>query len=226
MAVFCMTLAAATVNVIGKWDVTATGRNGQTYKMELEIKSARGQLSGTLSSGSGSTVIEDVKLEGRELTYKMKIGETPFQAKLTVSEGSLNGTYTGPNGKGGTIVAVPPGPPFATMSEGTFRHLAVSTVRPDFPQEALHAHQSGLAVAEVTVNEQGEISKIDIIEAAAPSLGKALEAAVKQWRFNPIISDGKPITLMSKITYYFLLVNGKPKVMSPDENFSVRQPER
>ncbi len=100
----CASLAAAS-GVAGKWNVTAQGSNGQEYKMELVLQDEGGKLTGTMSGVMGSVAIEDVKLAGNELTYKLPVGESTYAIKVTVSGDTMKGNYTGPDGQTGAVTA-------------------------------------------------------------------------------------------------------------------------
>ena len=45
----------------------------------------------------------------------------------------------------------------------------------------------------LTINADGSVSKVDVVESVAPELDAAAVAAAKQWRFKPALACGKPI---------------------------------
>jgi TonB family protein len=94
-----------------------------------------------------------------------------------------------------------------SLSEGTPRPLAAITllpldgggalktdksVQPAYPQEAVMAIAEGTVVLEVAVDERGRVSSVRILRSVHPSLDKAAEDALRQWRFTPPIEEGKP----------------------------------
>jgi TonB family protein len=94
-----------------------------------------------------------------------------------------------------------------SLSEGTPRPLAAITllpldgggalkidksVQPAYPQEALTAIAEGTVVLEAAVNERGVVSSVRILRSVHPSLDKAAGDALRQWRFSPLIEEGKP----------------------------------
>jgi len=45
----------------------------------------------------------------------------------------------------------------------------------------------------LTINADGSVGKVDVVESVAPELDAAAVAAAKQWRFKPALACGKPI---------------------------------
>ena len=97
-----LTLASA-ADVAGKWDFTAQAPNGREYKLELALKQDGGKLTGTMTSPQGTIDIQDAKLEGNDLTYKVQAGEALVAIKLTVSGDSMKGNFSMPDGTTGPV---------------------------------------------------------------------------------------------------------------------------
>ena len=94
-----------------------------------------------------------------------------------------------------------------SLNEGAPRPLAAITllpldgggtlktaksVQPAYPQEALTAIAEGTVVLEAAVDERGAVSSLRILRSVHPSLDKAAGDALKQWRFEPLMVEGKP----------------------------------
>lgn len=103
------------------------------------------------------------------------------------------------------------------FSGRSLRTITETTVVPLYPQDAIKARQTGVAVALVTVTEKGVVSKVEVLEAPSPSIGGSLSDALSQWRFKTATVDGHVTGYTGKVTYYFLFQNGKPAVLSPDQ---------
>lgn len=96
---------ACAADVAGRWNVIATSPSGsRQYNLTLELKEEAGKLSGTMSSPDGTFALQDVKLEGAQLTYTLPAG-SGYKVKLTLADGSMKGTYTGNDGATGPAVA-------------------------------------------------------------------------------------------------------------------------
>lgn len=69
---------------------------------------------------------------------------------------------------------------------------------PDYPKEAIAAHQSGHLVMKVLVDEQGEPKSAEVANAQPPEaaaiFGPTAITTVMQWRFNPARKAGQPVS--------------------------------
>jgi TonB family protein len=63
---------------------------------------------------------------------------------------------------------------------------------PVFPPEARREQVWGDVVMDVTLNEDGSVEQVDIIDGPA-LLVEAATTAVKQWRYHPLRVKGKPV---------------------------------
>jgi TonB family protein len=68
----------------------------------------------------------------------------------------------------------------------------LSKVMPVFPPEARREQVWGDVVMDVTLNEDGSVEQVDIIDGPA-LLVEAATTAVKQWRYHPLRVKGKPV---------------------------------
>jgi len=118
------------------------------------------------------------------------------------------------NGQQATAVAAS-----ATTSGAVLRSMAVKTVRPIYPEDALREHKSGVAVAEISISLKGTVTNVEILEAPSPSIGHAVERALQQWQFPP--TDGKngeiAVTLSGKMVFYFEMQGVRASVLLPSE---------
>ena len=99
--VTCVRPGAGGAAVAGKWKMTAQMPSGGEMKLDIEIKDESGKLSGTISPADGPVLpLQDVKLEGSELSFKVTADPGTYALKLTVSGNSMSGTFQGPDGSG------------------------------------------------------------------------------------------------------------------------------
>ena len=101
-------LMAATADVTGKWQLTATAPNGTEYKMELTLTEDAGKLGGTLSSERGALNLDEAVLAGDDLTMKFTIGSGQVSLKLAVANKQLKGTFATADGTTGQVAGVRP----------------------------------------------------------------------------------------------------------------------
>jgi len=103
-----------------------------------------------------------------------------------------------------------------TINEVTLRRSAIRKVMPVFPKEAIKANAQGVAVAQIRLDEKGEVSFAEILQAPHESIAKATADAVRNWAFYfNFTKDEKPICLKGKLTFYFVVENGTPLVRDP-----------
>lgn len=60
----------------------------------------------------------------------------------------------------------------------------------------------GAVIAEITVNEAGIVTDARVID-SIPLLDEAALKAVKEWRYDPTIVNGKPVPIKMNVTVRF-----------------------
>ena len=95
--------AAKAVSVAGHWNCDVKSGSGRLYKLQLDLAEEGGKLSGAITRSDGSAPVDDAKLEGNELSFKVAADGTVYTVKLTVEGETLKGSYTSPAGEGGSV---------------------------------------------------------------------------------------------------------------------------
>jgi TonB family protein len=75
---------------------------------------------------------------------------------------------------------------------------------PTYPVEATAAGIEGAVAAEITVNEQGIVTDARVLN-SNPVLDEAALKAVREWRYDPTIVDGKAVPVKMRVTVNFSL---------------------
>jgi len=101
------------------------------------------------------------------------------------------------------------------VSEISLRKLATKTVLPDFPEEAKKRGAKGVAVAQLEVDEKGDVAQVEVLEAPDPLIKKAVADATKQWKFKPSASSGEPVRIQGKLTFYYVIDRNEARVENP-----------
>jgi TonB family protein len=83
----------------------------------------------------------------------------------------------------------------------------VKQVDPVYPEEARKAGIEGVVILEAKADEQGNVMDARILRSVAP-LDQAAVHAVKQWKYEPMIIDGKPRKVVFTVTVRFVLKDG------------------
>lgn len=75
---------------------------------------------------------------------------------------------------------------------------------PIYPSDAQAAQIDGVVVAEITVNESGIVTDARVLK-SNPVLDEAALRAVKEWRYDPTIVEGKAVPVKMTVTVNFSL---------------------
>ncbi len=73
-----------------------------------------------------------------------------------------------------------------------------------YPVEAMAANIDGTVTAEITVNEQGVVADARVLN-SNPVLDEAALKAVREWRYDPTMVDGKAVPVKMTVTVNFSL---------------------
>jgi TonB family protein len=85
-------------------------------------------------------------------------------------------------------------------AEGSVLHR----VEPDYPEEARQQQIQGAVVLGVRAGRDGSIQEVKLLS-GQPLLADAAMAAVKQWRFKPLVVKGQTVEMQTTITLTFRL---------------------
>jgi len=126
-------------------------------------------------------------------------------------EGGVPGGVEGgvPGGVVGGIVGGLPGapaPPAKVIRIGgnVVAPKPIKKVMPEYPQLAASARITGIVVIEAHVGTDGRVLSADVLR-GAPLLNDAAVAAVKQWRYKPLLLNGEPTEFILTVTVNFNL---------------------
>lgn len=94
------------------------------------------------------------------------------------------------------------GPPIDIGS--TLKDFATSTPPPVYPANARNMRTMGVVKVEVTVNEKGEVAKVE--KTSGPALLQAAaQDAIRRWKFKPFVRDGHPVRATGFVSFNFKL---------------------
>lgn len=80
----------------------------------------------------------------------------------------------------------------------------IKQVSPIYPDEARKAGIEGVVIVEAKADEQGNVTGTRILR-SIPALDQAAVDAVKQWKYEPLLIDGKPRQVVFTVTVRFAL---------------------
>jgi protein TonB len=88
------------------------------------------------------------------------------------------------------------------ISGETLESYVIRKVPAMYPALARQARIEGLVVLSIVVDEKGEVQDVKAIS-GPPLLARSAEDALRHWRFRPIIIDGKPTQVESRVSMNF-----------------------
>lgn len=103
--------------------------------------------------------------------------------------------------------ATPPPSTAAATAPQTRKFELIKSVQPEYPQRALRQRIEGWVEIEFTVNTNGDVENVKVLN-ANPRRGefdREAIRAVQQWKFRPQISDGRPVAATARQRLNFTL---------------------
>lgn len=95
-----------------------------------------------------------------------------------------------------------PGYRILPISGGAAPRL-VNRIEPEYTAQARRARIQGKLVLECVVNSRGVPERVRVVLGLEPGLDSNAAAAVRRWRFEPAMKDGKPVPVRVAIEVSF-----------------------
>ena len=151
-----------------------------------------------------------------KFTAPIEVPETiepePAGMDLGVEGGVPGGVEGGvPGGVVGGVVGGLPAEPPRTEARpirvgGLIRAPKLQTrVEPKYPEIALAARTSALIILEATVRTDGRVQEVNVLR-GHPLFDQAAIDAVRQWRYQPLLLNGVPVSFIATVTLQFNIV--------------------
>ena len=160
-------------------------------------------------------VIEPVAKTTGELTLPREM-PTELTTEATTGTGSIGGVEGGVEGGvsggivGGIISSAPPPPPpppapvVPVRIGGQINTPAlVRRVEPVYPKMAAEAHLVGTVILEAVVGTDGCVESVKVLRSRTLLLDNSAIAALKEWRYTPLILNGIPTPFILTVTFTF-----------------------
>jgi periplasmic protein TonB len=108
---------------------------------------------------------------------------------------------------GGIISSVPPPPPAPVAPVRVGGQIntpaLVHRVEPIYPEVAAAAKLAGTVILEAVVGTNGSVESVNVLRSRNVLLDKAAVAALKQWRYTPLVLNGIPTPFVLTVTFTF-----------------------
>jgi len=92
---------------------------------------------------------------------------------------------------------------FGSVNGPRFLHREI----PVYPQIARRLGKEGKVILRLTINENGEVVNIEVIEFAPYGFTESAVDAVKKSKFSPAMKDGRPVACRAILPIRFILKN-------------------
>ncbi len=102
---------------------------------------------------------------------------------------------------------------FAQIAHDVVPPVVVHHVDAVYPPSALSERKHADVVLTVTVDADGHVSKVDVIESGGPDLDEAATVAARDWTFVPAMRDGKPVASRIKMPFHFAPPASPPELV-------------
>jgi TonB family protein len=102
----------------------------------------------------------------------------------------------------------PPGdrevPNAIRLAAGQQPPVKIKDAKPEYPQDAKDAGVQGIVILDATIDEQGDVANVRVVR-SVPMLDQAAMDAVREWKFQPALLNGKPVAVIVTMTVNFTL---------------------
>jgi protein TonB len=142
--------------------------------------------------------------------------EPPVASTVSTSTGGAGGVEGGVEGGvvggivGGMVGVVTPPPPPPPPAQAPVRiggqiktPALLHRVEPAYPDIAAAAHLTGLVILEAVVDTMGCVESVKVLRSGHPLLDREAVAALKQWRYTPLMLNGTATPFVLTVTFNF-----------------------
>ena len=80
----------------------------------------------------------------------------------------------------------------------------IQEVRPAYPVLAKQTRTQGVVVLDCVIDQQGNVTQMKVVS-GHPLLVPAAINAVRQWKYQPTLLNGEPVSVEMQVTVSFLM---------------------
>ena len=150
------------------------------------------------------TTTRTLTIDGRnvnELVDRATALQEQMAAVLAELQTLLDGIDRRADGSNGTVRI---GNGTVRIGNGVRPPRKIHDVPPAYPSAAREAGIEGLVLLDATIDPTGAVSDIEVLR-SVPELDQAAIEAVEQWRWEPTLVDGEPVSILLTVTVNFTL---------------------
>lgn len=101
----------------------------------------------------------------------------------------------------------PPAPKVVRVGGNLVAPKPIKKVSPEYPDLARTARLGAIIIMEAQVDTRGQVKTVNVLR-GHPLFDEAAVAAVKQWRYRPLLLNGEPTEFILTVTITFNLQSG------------------
>jgi len=188
------TKSPSTINLtLAPKDTSDVGANDVVQRASRSTVTERGSSSAATSAASSPAV--------KDVPRPMTVAEADLAAP-DPAEALKNNAAPVPQ----SVANPTPIFPFVALpvSQGVTGGRLTRKIEPIYPSEARTQHVEGPVMLDALVGEDGNVHEVTVTS-GSPLLAKAAADAVKHWRYQPFLLNGKPVSIHNQITIQFKL---------------------
>jgi TonB family protein len=76
-------------------------------------------------------------------------------------------------------------------------------INPIYPEHCKKEMIQGMVTLEITIDKEGKVGRIKVLNSPHPDLSQAAIDAIKQWKYEMVIRDGKRVPAVFPVTIHF-----------------------
>ena len=138
-------------------------------------------------------------LPGAQACFTGRIAGAPGIPKLAMSTGDKV-----------EVLSTNADPGFGAQAEvscgsGLTMPRVITEKKPQYTRDAMRAKVQGAVELQVVINPDGTVGQARVVKSLHPDLDEQSMLAVKQWRFEPGMKDGKAVPVLVTIEMTFAL---------------------
>ncbi len=94
--------------------------------------------------------------------------------------------------------------PVTPPATNAAQHEPIVDAQPTYPMLAQHMNVQGSVILQALIGTDGVVENLRVLSGPA-ILASAAQQAVREWRFKPILQDGRPVESKATITVNFTI---------------------
>ncbi len=171
-------------------------------KWDSERSAARARLATLPADNDTSATAPNVNTEPAGSEPKSVTPVNPVPTAVPSSDQVSAGAVGNSTTSGAAPEAQPAASANLPFELGSLNERATNRVLPSYPTSARNSGISGLVRIKIVVDESGSVSNIVWAEGPLP-LRQAAQEALRQWKFQPWLVDGKPVRATGYVDFGF-----------------------